>query len=229
MIALVSGELIHLGLDHVVVEAGGLGYKVYIPLSTRSKLSEVGSCVRLFTHYHVKEDGVALYGFLSAEERDLFELLQTVNGVGPKVALGVLSGAGPRDFLRAVLYEDVASLTKLPGVGKKTAQRLVMELKEKVGQLWDGTADKFGVPTRDFVPADPVTEAVEALVSLGYSRAEAAKAVEKAGQEAAAGAEAPAGTGKGSTAQQGPGAGKATVGGTADAGELVRRALRKLS
>lgn len=208
MIVLVSGELIHLGLDHVVVEAAGLGYKVYVPLSTRSKLSDMGSHVRLFTHYHVKEDGVALYGFLTAEERDLFELLQTVNGVGPKVALGVLSGAGPRDFLRAVLYEDVTTLTKLPGVGKKTAQRLVMELKEKVGHLWEGTAEKFGA--KEFLPTDPVAEAVEALVALGYSRVEAAKAVEKAGQEAAK--EAAAG-----------------AVGAPDAGELVRRSLRKLS
>ncbi len=227
MIASVSGELIHLGLDHVVVEAGGLGYKVYIPLSTRSKLSDTGSHVRLFTHYHVKEDGVALYGFLTAEERDLFELLQTVQGVGPKVALGVLSGAGPRDFLRAILYEDVTSLTKLPGVGKKTAQRLVMELKEKVGQLWEGTAEKFGVPSKEFVPADPVAEAVEALVALGYNRAEAAKAVEKSGQEAAKEAAAGAATGDGPAGAAGAGGtGGASRG--ADAGELVRRSLRKL-
>jgi Holliday junction DNA helicase RuvA len=218
LISIVSGTLTHLGLDHVVIECGGVGFKIFVPLSARAKVGDAGGPARLFTHLHVKEDALSLYGFLTAEERELFELLLTVAGVGPKVALGILSGTGPRDFLSAILRDDVTTLTRLPGVGKKIAQRLVLELKEKVGQLCDRTADAWPAGAIARAPASPADEAVEALVSLGYSRTEASRAIERAAQEAADARRADAGDG-------GPAGDRPSP----DAGELVRLALRRLS
>ncbi len=182
MIALLRGLLAHVGQDWVLIETGGVGFQVYVPGSTRSRLPGAGGPVTLHTHLHVREDALVLYGFLTREELETFELLLTVTGVGPKVAMGALSGISPDDLLRAVAFQDEEVLKSLPGVGKKTAQRIILELKDKVGtRLGKGPAAEIAAAAA--VADDPRVEAIEALVSLGYGRLEAGQAVERAGRE----------------------------------------------
>lgn len=184
MIAHVRGELAALSTDSVVVDVGGVGYRCLVSGSTRSRLPALGQGVQLFTSLQVREDSMTLYGFLSGEEFDLFELLLRVEGVGPKVALGVLSATTPDGFRRAVAFEDLPALTRIPGIGKKTAQKMVIELKDKIGDLG-------GAPTMTVMPGaaplaapDAFAEAVEALIALGYARSEAAQALDRARREA---------------------------------------------
>jgi len=186
VIAHIRGELAALSSDSVVVDVGGVGYRCLVSGSTRSRLPALGQAVQLFTSLQVREDSMTLYGFLTGEEFELFELLLRVEGVGPKVALGVLSASTPDGFRRAVAFEDIPALTRIPGIGKKTAQKIVIELKDKIGDL--GAAPTFtgiAVPG-GAVPAAPdaFSEAMEALMALGYSRAEAAQALDRARREA---------------------------------------------
>lgn len=190
MIAHLRGELV-VGLsDSVVVDVGGVGYRCLVPASTRSRLPGVGSEVYLYTSLQVREDSMTLYGFLSPAEYELFELLLQVDGIGPKVALGVLSAASPEGFRRSVAFEDITALCRIPGIGKKTAQRLVLELKEKVGKFDAAPgAESLAAGAVEGDLSDAYAEALEALTSLGYSRAEAAAALDRARGEAG---EAPA-------------------------------------
>ena len=191
MIASLRGVISELGPDYAVVDVGGVGYLVHVTPGTRARLPEVGRAVKLFTHFVVREEAAALYGFIDREERSLFELLLTVSGIGPRSALGMMAGTEPASFSAAVASGDVAYLTRLPGVGKKTAQRLVLELKEKIG----------GRLVDDRVPAAPEVaaatalssereEAVQALLALGFSQAEAVQAVARAVEAAGDGARA---------------------------------------
>lgn len=179
MIAHLRGTLAGGSADQVVVDVGGVGYRCLVPASTRTRLPGTGHEVRLFTSLQVREDSMTLYGFLDLDEYELFELLLRVDGIGPKVALGVLSAVTPDSFRRAVAFEDTAMLTRIPGIGKKTAQRIVIELKEKVGA---GSADVPAAATAG-APAgrapNPYAEAAEALVALGYSRMEAGEALQR--------------------------------------------------
>ncbi len=162
----------------MVVDVAGVGYRVTVGPAARTRLPGVGQEAILHTYLHLREDGIELFGFAEPEEARLFETLLKVSGIGPRLALSVLSVLGPRDFLEALLFEDVAVLTKVPGIGRKTAQRLILELKEKLAGL--GTGD-LPVPTR--VPGgarNAPAEAMEALVSLGYNRLEAGRALERA-------------------------------------------------
>lgn len=184
MIASLRGAVIELGSDHVVVDAGGVGYLVRITTNTRARLPESGHEVKLFTHYAVREDGVALYGFFTREERALFELLLTVGGIGPKGALAILSGSDPVSFSLAVANGDVAYLTRVPGVGKKTAQRLLLELKDKLGEWLP--QDRLSAVVETAATDAPVSgrdEAVQALTALGFPQNEAAQAVARAQRE----------------------------------------------
>jgi Holliday junction DNA helicase RuvA len=170
----------------LVVDVGGVGYELEAPMSTIFDLPEVGREVALFTHYAVKEDTVALYGFLRETERTLFRTLQKVSGIGAKTALAVLSGASVDEFARLVLGADIAALTRIPGIGKKTAERIVVELRDRV----DGIAlASVGVGHAGAGPKDPVSEASVALQQLGYKPAEVARLVKDA---AAAGDDAEA-------------------------------------
>ena len=178
MIAMLTGQLVSKGTEQIIVEvAGGVGYRVLIPLSTFYSLPEDGT-VKLHIHTHVREDALLLYGFLTADERSLFVLLLSVAGVGPKLALNILSHASPRDLRQAIAASDVKKLATLPGIGKKSAERLVLELKEKIDKL-----DLAGDPLerkRDLViaPAPNQTEdALSALLNLGYKEAQARKAL----------------------------------------------------
>ncbi len=177
MIAHLRGRLLDKQPHRIVVEAGGVGYDVAVPLSTFYELGEVGSEVALRIHTHVREDALSLFGFITRLEQALFERLISVSGIGPKVGLSVLSGIEPPDLVRAIERSDLARLTAIPGVGKKTAERIVLELKDRLPRdrptaPEDADADR-GAPTlRD--------DLVSALINLGYHRPLAEKAVESA-------------------------------------------------
>lgn len=167
MIALVSGEVAVRRGDHVVVSCGGVGYRLAVSASTLSHVPAVGKPVTLHSHLILRDDGMHLYGFATEEERDLFLMLIGVQSVGPKVALAVLSGGPPRELLGAVAAGDMARLTAVPGIGKRTAERIVVELREKVGAV--GAGDPITVARAD----DPRLLARDGLVSLGFSLPEA--------------------------------------------------------
>ena len=172
MIASIRGQLIFIGVDHCVVETGGVGFLIYAPRNVLGALGELGGETLLYTHLHIREDVLALYGFASTDQRHLFETLLGVSGIGPKVALSLLASA-PTDELRATIAGgDTARLSRVPGIGKKTAERLVLELRGKL--------DIKGLPvaagaTPALVAAN--SELSELLVSLGFSAAEASAAI----------------------------------------------------
>ncbi|MEA2281015.1 MAG: holliday junction helicase RuvA [Solirubrobacteraceae bacterium] len=166
MIALVAGEVAVRRADHVVISCGGVGYRLAVSAETLRHVPRVGEEALLHTHLVVRDDALALYGFASEEERDLFLLLIGVQSVGPKMALAVLSGGSPRALLSAVAAGDVARLQAVPGIGKRTAERIIVELREKVGAVDD---DPIVVASGD----DPLVLAREGLVGLGFSAQEA--------------------------------------------------------
>ena len=174
MIAQLRGTLLRKDTQEAVVEVAGVGYGVTIPVSTFYRLGEPGTEVTLLTHTHVREDALALFGFLTAVEQALFERLIAVAGVGPRLAIGILSGIEPPDLVGALRSGDVVRLTRIPGVGKKTAERLVVELKDKMAGL-EGVDPAPEEPSRG-----PKADLVSALLHLGYSRPEAERGVDKA-------------------------------------------------
>ena len=167
MIALLQGEVAVRRADHVVVACGGVGYRLSVSAETLRHVPRVGEEIVLHTHLIVRDDALLLYGFATEEERDLFLLLIGVQSVGPKMALAVLSGGSPRDLLGAVASGDTARLQAAPGIGKRTAERIVVELREKVGGLTSG--DPIVVARGD----DPRLLARDGLVGLGFSPQEA--------------------------------------------------------
>ncbi len=172
MIAHLRGRLISKHPNQAVVDAAGVGYDVTISIPTFSELPSVGSEVALHVHTHVREDALALYGFLRIEEKQLFEKLITVSGIGPKLAITILSGMPTADMVGAIRANDHARLTKIPGVGKKTAERMCVELRDKL--------DAFG-ETQPLKTVSAVEEdVISALTNLGYQRVQAEKAVERA-------------------------------------------------
>jgi Holliday junction DNA helicase RuvA len=171
MIGRLTGRLAAKAPDQVLLDVGGVGYLVHIPLSTFYELPDNESPASLWIHTHVREDALALYGFLTERERTLFLLLLGVTGIGPRVALTVLSGIPPSELVEALRTQDVRRLVAVPGVGKKTAERMVLELAEKVASLPGEAPAKAPAA----VAADDV---VSALVNLGYRRAEAERAVD---------------------------------------------------
>ena len=173
MIAYVRGLLVEKNPARIVVESQGIGYDIFIPLSSHEALGEPGSEVRVLTHLHVREDGVQLFGFATEAERNLFRLLISVSGIGPRSAVAILSGIPVADFREAVRNNDIAALTRAPGVGRKTAERLVLELRDKLGGPETETAS-FPETTRR--TAD---EAVLALVTLGYKQPRARELVKQ--------------------------------------------------
>ena len=171
MIAHLRGKLIARHPNQAIVETGGVGYDVVISVPTFSDLPPLGSEVALYIHTHVREDQLALYGFLRAEEKQLFEKLITVSGIGPKLAITILSGMPAQDMGNAIRGNDIARLTRIPGIGKKTAERMVLELRDKLPAVGEET--KTVVPALSGVQEDVVS----ALVNLGYQRAAAEKAI----------------------------------------------------
>jgi len=173
MIALLTGSIEVIMPDGAVVDVRGVGYRVYMPSSAVAKLSKRGTTVTLHTHTHVREDAITLFGFLTDDERDLFEVLIGVNGIGPKNALAILSANTPAALRRSVVAEDVDALTAIPGIGKKTAARIVLELKEKLA-----LPDLSVVPNGSADARARLAEVRDALLQLGYTTTEARDAIE---------------------------------------------------
>ena len=178
MIGYVRGIVSHLFPDYCFIDVQGIGYRIFIPNSTRLKLS-TGAVTSLFTYLSVREDALLLYGFYSQEEYELFQQLISVSGIGPRVALGVLSGISPGDFRLAVSQKNVTALTRLPGIGKKTAERVILELKDKMGAFAENSAVPNEITDTD--GGDARSQALEALVSLGYIQAEVTPILKKIG------------------------------------------------
>jgi Holliday junction DNA helicase RuvA len=174
MIGRLRGIVAHKQPPWLVLDVGGVGYELEAPMSTFYDLPEVGREVALFTHYAVKEDTVALYGFLQERERRLFRDVQKVTGIGARIALAILSGASVDDFDRLVRAGDAAALTRIPGIGKKTAERILVELRDRE------TTAAFAPSAGGKGPADPATEAGIALQQLGYKPAEIGRMLKEA-------------------------------------------------
>jgi holliday junction DNA helicase RuvA len=181
LIAQLRGRVLRKEPQEVVVDVGGVGYRVTIPLSTFYRLGDPGADATLLTYTHVREDALALFGFLTAGEQTLFEKLIGVAGVGPKLAINILSGIEAPELVSALRTSDLARLTRIPGVGRKTAERLVLELKDKMpAVLAEAEAEAAAPPS---VPGSSKDDLVSALVHLGYSRPEAERGVERALRE----------------------------------------------
>src|SRR5436190_22394281 len=176
MITFLDGKLVNALPTQAIVDVGGVGHEVFIPLSSYDKLPSVGESITILTHLVVREDAHVLYGFMTPAERDLFRLLvNNVSGIGPKLALAVLSSMSVNNFKAAVVSSNVAALSKISGLGKKTAERIVLELKDKLGvaAAWEAACAVHG-PTPE---EEQANEAVLALIALGYRQVDAHKTV----------------------------------------------------
>ncbi|NCB96617.1 MAG: Holliday junction branch migration protein RuvA [Negativicutes bacterium] len=179
MIGYVRGVVTHLFKDACYVDVHGVGYRVYVPTTTRQLLVE-GEESTLFTYLNVREDAMQLYGFSTEDEYELFILLISVSGIGPKVGLGILSGMTPEAFKLAILNGQVAQLTKLPGIGKKSAERLVLELKDKLAKMTTISVNTVAaVQPIGITVGGPAGEAIDGLVALGYAQNEVETIVER--------------------------------------------------
>jgi holliday junction DNA helicase RuvA len=182
MIASVSGEVLVRRADHVVLEAGGVGYRLAVSAETLRSVPARGKQATLHTHLVSRDDALSLYGFASEEERDLFLSLISVGGVGPKVAMAALSGGPVRELLRAIAAGDAKRFQAVPGIGKRTAERIIVELREKVAGQIEGDADGAGAIDGD---QEPRTLAREGLLNLGYTPVEAEKLLDDSDGESA--------------------------------------------
>ena len=178
MISFIRGSLERRAENFIIIESGGIGYQVFVSPATLARLPQTGAEVKVYTYLDVKEGGISMYGFSSSEEQEMFHKLLTVSGVGLKGALGFLAQLTPRQLILAILSDDVKTLCQAPGVGRKTAQRVVLELKDKFrtektleqGEMWQRELSPTGGTDARF-------EAIDAMMALGYSRNEAGKAV----------------------------------------------------
>ena len=181
MISYIKGTLAEKLEDSAIVEAGGIGYRIYVPSSVLSELPRLGETVIIYTYFSVREDSVSLYGFMSRQDMEMFRQLLGVNGVGPKSALGILSALKPDALRLAVISGDAKAISKAPGFGSKTAQRIILDLNDKIKaeDLLDGGYEDLSVHAEVSGVGEVGKEAVEALTALGYSASEAAGAVRK--------------------------------------------------
>jgi Holliday junction DNA helicase RuvA len=178
MIALISGKIVYKGISHVIVDVQGVGYRVFIPLTTFYELPEAGQIITLHVHTNVKQDAINLFGFYTVQERDLFQLMISVSGIGPKMSMNILSGISAQELLRAISGGNVGKLVNIPGVGKKMAERLILELKEKVIKkmmLEETPAADDQHKANEIIMED----ALSALVNLGYKSNVARDALDK--------------------------------------------------
>jgi len=185
MIAYLAGVLAAKSPEVAVVDVGGVAFAVQIPLSTYARLGPIDSATKLHTYLAVRENALELFGFLTIAERDLFERLLGVTGIGPRLALSVLSGMEPRQFRLAILSEDARALARIHGVGRKTAERLIVELRESFREM---ELPAEGASAGEAPPSDAQTQAMMALASLGLRQPEIARAVREAAQRAGEGA-----------------------------------------
>ncbi len=182
MFSYIRGPLVEISEDVIVVEAGGIGWNIHVPLSVLDRLPRTGETVQVYTSFQVREDAMTLYGFLCRQDLKIFEQLLSVSGIGPKAALGILSALNPDDLRMAVISEDVKAISRAPGIGPKTAKRVILELKDRV-RMEDvlPTVQDDSLGTLSSAPGQGVEgvakDAIEALVALGYSLTEATRAV----------------------------------------------------
>jgi Holliday junction DNA helicase RuvA len=180
MIAFINGILQHKTPTEVVVDVHGIGYAVHIPLSTYTKLGDVGRPISLFTHMHMREDAMQLFGFATLEERQWFRLLLSVSGIGPRLAQGILSGIDVQELHAHIAQGEAAALTSIPGIGKKTAERLIVELRDKASKIsLEGSAGAMTGASSSAVRS----EALQALLSLGFTQQAAEKSIHAASSE----------------------------------------------
>jgi holliday junction DNA helicase RuvA len=184
MIALLTGVIAHKSPDHIILDVHGVGYRVLIPFSTYYDLPEEGGAASLHIHTSVREDAIQLYGFRTRLEKSFFQLLISVSGIGPKMARDILSNIQPGPLAQALVQGDVHKLSAIPGIGKKTAERLALELKDKAGKLDIASAPAF--EAREIPSEDVMDDVVSALLNLGYKEPQVRKAL--AGLDAAGGA-----------------------------------------
>jgi Holliday junction DNA helicase RuvA len=185
MIALISGKIAYKGISNVVVDAQGVGYRIFIPLTTFYELPEAGEPVTLHVHTHVKQDAIHLFGFYTIQERELFQLMISVSGIGPKIAMNILSGISAQELLQAISAGNVGKLVSVPGVGKKMAERLILELKEKV--IKKMAAEQIAMTDENHPGSDSIREdALSALINLGYKNNLANEALDMAIKESGA-------------------------------------------
>lgn len=177
MYAYIKGSLEEKTKDGIVIEANGIGYKIFVSEQTLSKLGELGENVKVYTHYHVREDNISLYGFLTNEELKTFELLLQVSGIGAKTAIVALSNITPSQFAIAIISNDIKTLTKIPGIGSKSAQRIVLELKDKL-KTQDAINDEEQIEEK-VINNEATDEAIQALQILGYNKTDITKVFEK--------------------------------------------------
>ena len=179
MIALISGKIVYKGISHVIVDVQGVGYRVFIPLTTFYELPETGEPITLHIHTNVKQDAINLFGFYTIQERDLFQLMISVSGIGPKMSMNILSGISAQELLGAISGGNVGKLIRIPGVGKKMAERLILELKEKVvKKMMMEESPHVGLQNRlDDIIAEDV---LSALINLGYKNNIAKDALDRA-------------------------------------------------
>lgn len=183
MIALLSGKIAYKGISHIVVDTQGVGYRVFIPLTTFYELPEAGQAVTLHIHTSVKEDAINLFGFYTLQERELFQLMISVSGIGPKVAMNILSGITSSELLEAISGGNLAKLITIPGIGRKMAERLILELREKA--IKKMAADQIPVTDARQKRSDMIREDVlSALVNLGYKANAARDALDKVVRDA---------------------------------------------
>jgi len=173
-----KGTLQHKSPTEIVIDIQGVGYSISIPFSTYEKLGEVGTTVTVLTHLHVREDALQLYGFATEADREVFRLLISVSGIGPKIAQGILSGIQPGELQTLIVQGNVSALTAIPGVGKKTAERLIVELRDRISKL-----DSLSTAAAPAGSADIRNEAMMAMMALGYNRPAAEKAIRAALQD----------------------------------------------
>lgn len=178
MIARICGVLLYKSPTHVIVDTQGIGYRVFVPLTTFYELPDAGEAVTLSVHTHVKQDAINLFGFYTQEERDIFQLMISVSGIGPKLAMNILSGISAGELIRAVSQGNLSRLVSIPGVGKKMAERLVLELKDKFLKL--SAPEEAGKTRTGITQAELMQEdALSALVNLGYKRDTARGALDR--------------------------------------------------
>jgi len=175
MIAHLSGKLLSKQPNQVIVDVNGVGYEVHVPLSTFYEVGEIGSPVQLRIYTHVREDTIALFGFKSAKEKLMFEQVTSISGIGPKLGITILSGMPVDELVAAIRQSNLARLTSIPGIGKKTAERLVVELRDKLAKLGTVTT---GEQTTALSVSQPQEDVISALVNLGYAKPSAEKAVQ---------------------------------------------------
>ncbi|MCX9015030.1 MAG: Holliday junction branch migration protein RuvA [Candidatus Methanoperedens sp.] len=175
MISHISGEIAHLGKDFVVIDVGGIGYRVNVTQYALQELADKKGSVKLYTHLNVREDALTLYGFMNQVKLEMFYLITSVSGIGPQIAMKILSQVKVEEFAAAILHEDEKVLTRISGIGSKSAKRLILELKEKIRKKMEAY---------DFTVTNDIThDAVSALISLGFDRNEAVDAVQAVSED----------------------------------------------